>query len=248
MKKILIYPIIFSSILLSDNLIDINIKKNCSQIIDKQTYKICYDYKVKGPRIVSYNLSGENVDKINLKKRPRFYTERLLPKKYRTNYADYTYTGYDRGHINSDASNDYSYKALNKVYSMANIVPQPPSLNRFGWAKLEKYEREMAIKYYNVDISNIIYYKDMSNILKKKSLEEVLKINNLTYIKKQRFIKNSKKLLKKKIVIPSGFLKIISNNKFKYLECFYYSNDKSLNFKESNVLDHKVECPAYPII
>ena len=74
-------------------------KANCDQIIDKQVFTICYDYKLKGAKYVAYTLDGSKVNAVNIKKRNSFYTEKNLAKKYRSHTKDYTHTGYDRGHL-----------------------------------------------------------------------------------------------------------------------------------------------------
>ena len=60
----------------------------------------------------------------SIKKRPSFYTEKNLKKKYRSHTRDYTHSGYDRGHLANDASFDYDKKIVRKTYTMANIIPQ----------------------------------------------------------------------------------------------------------------------------
>ena len=47
--------------------------RKCNQIIDKQVYTICYDYKMKGAKYVAYTLSGTQVNAVNIKKRPSFH-------------------------------------------------------------------------------------------------------------------------------------------------------------------------------
>jgi len=46
--------------------------KNCDQIIDKQVFTICYNYKMKGAKYVFYTLNGKLVNKINIKKNLHF--------------------------------------------------------------------------------------------------------------------------------------------------------------------------------
>lgn len=99
-------------------------KENCDQIIDKQVYTICYDYQAKGALYVAYTLDGNKVNFVNIKKRPSFYTEKNLKKRYRSHTRDYTHSGYDRGHLANDASFDYDEKVVRKTYTMANIIPQ----------------------------------------------------------------------------------------------------------------------------
>jgi len=67
--------------LFATNISDYINKKNCDQIIDKQVFTICYDYKMKAAKYVAYTLDGNKVNVANIKKRPSFYTEKNL-KKY----------------------------------------------------------------------------------------------------------------------------------------------------------------------
>lgn len=219
--KIILYLILISGFLYANIDYD-SYFKNCSQIIYKTTYKICYNYSFNGPTAISYDLYGSLVNKENIKKRPRFYEEKSLPYFHRVSYYDYIRTGYDRGHINNDASNDYSKKALHEVYTMANIVPQAPMVNRKTWVKVEKFARKMAVKYKKVSVLNIILYKN--KILQKKN-------------KNSRY---EKKLETKHIVIPSGFIKIL---KFDNKEiCFYYKNDLNVDWRHDKLKSHIFDC------
>jgi len=75
----LILLTLFTTALDATNLSDYINKKNCSQIIDKQVYTICYDYKAKGAKYVAYTLDGALVNAVNVKKRSSFYTEKKMP-------------------------------------------------------------------------------------------------------------------------------------------------------------------------
>jgi aconitate hydratase 2/2-methylisocitrate dehydratase len=107
-----------------------NSSEKCDQVIDKKFYKVCYSHKNKGALFISYSLYGELVDKINIKKRPSFYSEKNIPLKYRSKSSDYVKSGFDRGHLLSDASAERSAAActvkLNKEpiieYLKSNIV------------------------------------------------------------------------------------------------------------------------------
>jgi len=48
-----------------------------------------------------------------------FYTEKNLPKKYRSHARDYIYSRY----LANDASFGYNKKVVCKIYLMANIIP-----------------------------------------------------------------------------------------------------------------------------
>jgi len=99
MKKILSTLFFLTALLQATNLSQYINKQNCSQIIDKQVFTICYDYKAKGAKYVSYTLDGTKVNAVNIKKRSKFYSEKNLPNKYRSHNKDYTHSGYDRGHL-----------------------------------------------------------------------------------------------------------------------------------------------------
>lgn len=168
--------------------IDINMfinKDNCSQIINKDVYNICYDYKNKGAKIVSYSIYGEFVNKVNLEERPSFYTEKNLPTSKRSKSSDYLHTGYDRGHLAPDAHFDYDQKILLKTYSMANIVPQTPSLNRKVWIKAEKYERVVARKLGKLDVINLVSYNSNKKIKNDVSVPD--KFYKVLYNEKESF-------------------------------------------------------------
>ena len=141
--KLLLNLLFVATSIYATNLSDYINKQNCDQIIDKQVYTICYDYNAKGAKYVSYTLDGDEVNAVNIKKRSSFYTEKNLPKKYRSHTKDYTHSGYDRGHLANDASFDYSKKVVRKTYSMANIIPQAPQINRKTWIKAEKLETNL---------------------------------------------------------------------------------------------------------
>ena len=68
-----------------------------------------------------------------------------MKKRYRSHSRDYTHSGYDRGHLANDASFDYDMKIVRKTYTMANIIPQAPMVNRKTWIKAEKLERSVAV-------------------------------------------------------------------------------------------------------
>jgi endonuclease G len=185
----------------------------CDQIINKKVFTVCYSYKYKGALAVWYVLDSNLVNKINIKKRPRFYSEKTIPLKYRSKQSDYKYSGYDRGHLANDADFDYSIKSLRKTYSMANIVPQTPNVNRRTWIKAEKYERLIARKLGEVKVLNIIKYAS-----------------------------NPKRIGKNKIAVPIGFYKEIYNENRNFKKCFYYRNNDNINVKIDKLKYHLINC------
>jgi len=215
-KNYIFYYIVislFSINLYATNLSDYINKKRCDQIIDKQYFTICYDYKMKGAKYVSYELQGNQVNAVNIKKRGSFYTEKNLPKKYRSYTKDYTHSGYDRGHLANDASFDWSKKSVRKTYSMANIIPQAPKVNRKTWIKVEKLERKIAVSLGSVNVLNGVIYD-----------------------------KEPQRIGKHRIAVPSAFWKMIYNDDKNYKKCFLYKNDNNINIKIDKLRNHLIEC------
>jgi len=190
-------------------------RKDCDQIIDKQLYKICYSYKYKGALFGWVTLYGNLVNKNNIKRRARFYSEKTIAMKYRTKYKDYTGYGkkYNRGHfVVADADFDYNKKALNKAYTMANIIPQAAMVNQKTWIKVEKYGRILAKKFGYINSISIAKYENQSN-----------KIGN-------------------DIVVPTRLYRIYYNNEAKFGKCFMYKNQLNIDYKHDKLKDHVVDC------
>ena len=167
----------------------------CDVILDKNYYEICYDYKYKGALFVSYSLNGKKIYENNIGERDKFYIEDYIQQKYRSSPDDYIGSGYDKGHLASDASFDYTLDALHSVYSMANIVPQYPEVNRELWIDTEYYERQKAREFGSVDVMIGVVYS-----------ENPMQIGENT------------------ISVPSAFYKAIVNKEKSFKECYYYEN------------------------
>jgi endonuclease G, mitochondrial len=188
--------------------------KVCDQVLNNDGYfKTCYDYKLKSAKYVAYTIDGSLVNKKNIKERPRFYEDLNIPKQYRSNYKDYTGSGYDRGHNFPDADADYSQRSLRSSYVLSQISPQEPSLNRSkkAWAGLERYERVIALKLGEVDVLDGIVFSN-----------------------------KPKRIGHNQIAVPSAFWKMIYSKKNNYQRCFYFDN-KPIDETKS-IKDYEVDC------
>lgn len=215
-NKFLLFSMLFPLMLFSISIEDFIDKSKCDQIIDKQLYNICYSYKYKGALSGWVRLEGKLVNTTSdIKKRPKFYNESNIPMKYRTKYADYTGYGKDwnRGHfIVADADFDYDKKALNKAYTMANIIPQAAKVNQRTWTKVERYGRTLAQK-----------------------LGYINSISIADYSKSTQTIKNN-------IFIPTDLYRIYFNNEANFLKCFHYKNSLDVDVKGDKLRDHEIDC------
>jgi len=189
-------------------------KRNCDQVLDKGFYQICYDYNSKGAKYVGYTLDGPKVNVGNIKKRPRFYPDKGIPKQYRTKPSDYTHNEFhaDRGHLAPDASFDYSKRSLHAVYSMANIIPQYKWINRKTWVKAERYERKVAAKLGSVTVINGVVYGAHPQRMRKSG-----------------------------IAYPEAYWKMLYGNSG-FERCFYYKNDSHVKIKGDKLRYHVVDC------
>lgn len=212
---ILFFGLIYVSTIYATELSDYVDKSKCDQIIDKQLYQICYSYKYKGTLSGWVKLDGNLVGKGDIKKRPRFYNEKTIPIKYRTKYKDYTGYGKDwnRGHfIVADADFDYDKKALNKAYTMANIIPQSAKVNQKTWIKVERYGRSLASKLGYINSISIAKYENPNH-----------KIAN-------------------DIVIPTTLYRIYYNNDSNFEKCFEYENRLDVDYKNDKLKNHEINC------
>ena len=214
MKKIILL-LSLNILLFATDVSDFINKHQCDQIIDKQIYTVCYSYKYKGALSGWTRLDGNKVNAVNIKKRPRFYSDKTIPKEYRSKYSDYTGTGrtWNRGHfIIADADADYSKKSLHLVYDMCQILPQAAKVNQKVYLKAERYGRLIATKLGYVNSVSIANYK------------------------------NANKTIKNNVVIPSGFYRIYYNDKAHFKRCFYFKNDPYINPAKDRLKDHLVDC------
>lgn len=119
----------------------------------------------------------------------------------------------NRGHfIVADADFDYDKKALNKAYTMANIIPQSATVNQKTWTKVERYGRTLAQKLGYINSISIAKYDNPNQ-----------KIGN-------------------DIVIPTKLYRIYFNNEANFEKCFEYDNVLDVNYKSDKLKNHEIDC------
>jgi endonuclease G len=106
-------------------------------------YATSHDNDLLVPRWVAYRLTGENTFGC-LKRTNDFHPDENLPPNRRATPADYSRSGYDQGH--QAPAQDFAWRAdvMHDSFSMANMAPQLPGLNRQGWERLEETVRAWA--------------------------------------------------------------------------------------------------------
>lgn len=74
-----------------------------------------------------------------------FHVEPSLPSNEAAQLSDYVHSGYDRGHLSPSGDQPDAATQLDS-FSLANMAPQDPGLNRGPWEELESATRNLALR------------------------------------------------------------------------------------------------------
>lgn len=106
-------------------------------------YAVLHDDKFLVPRWVAYRLTGPHtlgcIDRTD-----NFHHDDNLPAGKRAEPSDYEHSGFDQGHQAPAQDFAWNIDRMRDSFSMANMTPQLPGLNRFGWERLEETVRVWA--------------------------------------------------------------------------------------------------------
>jgi endonuclease G len=75
----------------------------------------------------------------------QFHPEDRLPPEQRAEISDYARSGYDRGHM-APSGDMPDARSQAESFSLANMVPQAPRLNRGVWEGIESAVRDLAVQ------------------------------------------------------------------------------------------------------
>jgi len=111
-------------------------------LIQRPQYALDYNDTTRAPNWVAWNLTALDVGSSG---RADFITDTSLPATfYRVTPADYTNSGYDRGHLCPSADRSVTTADNEVTFLMSNILPQAPDNNQGVWASFETYCRTLA--------------------------------------------------------------------------------------------------------
>jgi endonuclease G len=115
------------------------------------TRELCYDAfavlhsgATRTPYYAAERLTAANVRAARrIERVDIFHEESFLPSTQRATMKDYTRSGYDRGHM-APSGDMPNATAQEQSFTLANMAPQQPTLNRGLWSEIEEAARGMA--------------------------------------------------------------------------------------------------------
>ena len=181
--------------------IPVSIKERAEILLEQYSYTVSYNPDLCIPNWVAWELTAEEANG-SLPRADDFEPDPLLPSNHQVEHADYTRSGYDRGHMVPAADMKWDSKAMNDCFYMSNICPQTHTLNAGGWETLESACRRWAKREGSVYIVCGPVYKGT----KHKTIG-----NNL------------------KITVPEGFFKVVLSMRKGEEKAigFYYANSNA---------------------
>ena len=113
-------------------------------VLDKTYFVVCYDPARKIPAWVGYALTKEDSLAKVTKRQGTFRADSALRRGERAENADYSGSGYDKGHM--APANDFtrSVEAMKATFVLTNAVPQKHGVNGGQWAQLEAAVHALA--------------------------------------------------------------------------------------------------------
>ena len=170
------------------------------------TYSTLFAVDYQNPEVALAYLDRENVNEKGFK-RPTSFTVQNAPKKVKVRPADFTNTGFERGHMIPNDMFDYNVDKQKDTFSVYNISPQYPECNADGsaWWKIEQQIELRAWDYGRV-------YVITGPILDKKPNQY-------------------EKISAHEIVVPEKYYKILISyntdadiDEFESIEIYFFSN------------------------
>jgi len=133
---------------------------------DELLYIGCYDAVNLGPHIIEYILTRERAQATGIRRPSVTFSQnrdgsvlrKLLEEHGYSlpHHSDYTYSGYDRGHMAPNADFNDTYENALATFFIGNIWPQTPNVNRVEWLRTENETRRLASEYELVRVIIIV--------------------------------------------------------------------------------------------
>lgn len=114
-------------------------------MLEHEGFRISYNQSWLIPNWVAYELTKEET-RGDVERTDYFDVDPTL-KGRQAKFADYSHTGYDRGHMAPAGDMKWSKEAMDACFYLTNICPQNHNLNKGDWNDLEIACRRWARKY-----------------------------------------------------------------------------------------------------
>lgn len=136
----------YNATILTEHIDDLDMahtaKGTPSQIIHHRGHTLSYNNNLRLPNWVGYELTHEET--YGDVERTDWFDEDPQVKGVRVRHADYTHSGFDRGHMAPAADMKWDKQAMIASFYMSNICPQVHALNAGLWNNLENRVRTWA--------------------------------------------------------------------------------------------------------
>lgn len=110
-------------------------------IVEYTGMKLSFNPEAHVPNWVSWELTGKEAMG-NIGRKDKFMADERVPGCAET--YDYSYSGYDRGHMAPAGDMKWDKQAMEESFYMTNICPQDKALNTGAWRTLEEKCRVWA--------------------------------------------------------------------------------------------------------
>jgi endonuclease G len=168
--------------------------------ICRTAYLLAHDPVAKIPAWVAWTLRPDRAigcaPRVNA-----FATDQSIPNGQRATPQDYAGSGYDQGHLASNADMSWDVNVAKESFLMSNMSPQLPSVNRGSWKNLESAGRAWV---YQTNQAHTIY---AGNI----------------------WSQNSKTIGTNRVIVPDFIYKIVINNSTGKSYAFLFPNRNGLD-------------------
>lgn len=111
------------------------------EIVNYEGYCLSFNSQMHIPNWVAWELTGKEVAG-TFPRKDNFRADDNVAGS--AEKWDYSYSGYDRGHMAPAGDMKWSEKAMDESFYMSNMCPQAKSLNTGAWKRLEEKCRQWA--------------------------------------------------------------------------------------------------------